>query len=203
MTALKLTQIGNSVGVILPKEILVRLKLEKGDTVFVTDAVDGIKLTPYDGAATVPMVWSWPGAIPEGAEDAVHPVSAIDIVPTLCDYAGVPCPPVTGISLRPWIGGDTSSTADGREHVVCELAPFRTHPERQARIVRTGRYKYVAYTNGERPEMLFDMQVDPGETKNLAFLAEGAEQVARHRRLLQAWTVGTRDEFRAPWMDGD
>ena len=47
MTALKLTQSGNSVGVILPKEMLARLKLEKGDTVFVTDAVDGIKLTPY------------------------------------------------------------------------------------------------------------------------------------------------------------
>ena len=48
MTALKLTQIGNSVGVILPKEVLARLKLEKGDTVFVTDAVDGVTLTPYD-----------------------------------------------------------------------------------------------------------------------------------------------------------
>ena len=47
MTALKLTQIGNSVGVILPKEVLARLKLEKGDTVFLTDAADGIKLTPY------------------------------------------------------------------------------------------------------------------------------------------------------------
>jgi putative addiction module antidote len=47
MTALKLTQIGNSVGVILPKEILARLKLEKGDMVFVTDAVGGIHLTPY------------------------------------------------------------------------------------------------------------------------------------------------------------
>jgi putative addiction module antidote len=47
-TALKLTQIGNSVGVILPKEVLARLKLEKGDTVFVTDAADGgITLTPY------------------------------------------------------------------------------------------------------------------------------------------------------------
>jgi len=55
MTALKLTQIGNSVGVILPKEILVRLKLEKGDTVFVTDAVDGIKLTPYDAAFEAQM----------------------------------------------------------------------------------------------------------------------------------------------------
>jgi putative addiction module antidote len=47
MTALKLTQIGNSVGLILPKEVLARLKLEKGDTVFVTDVVDGIRLTPY------------------------------------------------------------------------------------------------------------------------------------------------------------
>ena len=46
MTALKLTQIGNSVGVILPKEMLARLKLEKGGTMFVTEAVDGIKLTP-------------------------------------------------------------------------------------------------------------------------------------------------------------
>lgn len=50
MAALKLTQIGNSVGVILPKEILARLKLEKGDTVFVTEAVNGVLLTPYDPA---------------------------------------------------------------------------------------------------------------------------------------------------------
>jgi putative addiction module antidote len=48
MTALKLTQIGNSVGLILPKEMLARLKLEKGDTLFVTDAAHGVMLTPYD-----------------------------------------------------------------------------------------------------------------------------------------------------------
>ena len=50
MTTLKLTQIGNSVGVILPKEILARLKLEKGDMLFVTDAPGGVTLTPYDPA---------------------------------------------------------------------------------------------------------------------------------------------------------
>ena len=48
MTALKLTQIGNSVGLILPKEVLARLKLGKGDTVFVTDAANGVLLTPYN-----------------------------------------------------------------------------------------------------------------------------------------------------------
>ena len=48
MHTLKLTQIGNSVGVILPKEVLARLKVEKGDTLFLTDSADGMRLTPHD-----------------------------------------------------------------------------------------------------------------------------------------------------------
>ena len=48
MHALKLTQIGNSVGLILPKDVLARLKLEKGDTVFVTETPNGVAVTPYD-----------------------------------------------------------------------------------------------------------------------------------------------------------
>ena len=48
MHALKLTQIGNSVGVILPKEVLARLKLEKGDTLYVTEIPDGVALTQLD-----------------------------------------------------------------------------------------------------------------------------------------------------------
>ena len=48
MSALKLTQIGNSVGVILPKEVLARLKLVKGDTVYITEHPDGVMLSPND-----------------------------------------------------------------------------------------------------------------------------------------------------------
>lgn len=48
MHMLKLTQIGNSVGVILPKEALARLRLEKGQSVFLTDTPDGFAITPYD-----------------------------------------------------------------------------------------------------------------------------------------------------------
>lgn len=48
MSALKLTQIGNSVGVIFPKELLTILKLEKGDSVFWTETANGVTLTPYD-----------------------------------------------------------------------------------------------------------------------------------------------------------
>ena len=50
MFTLKLTQIGNSVGVVLPKEALAQLKIDKGDTVFLTETPGGFKLTPYDPA---------------------------------------------------------------------------------------------------------------------------------------------------------
>ena len=45
--ALKLTTVGNSVGVILPKEALARLKVAKGDTIYLTEAPDGYRVTPY------------------------------------------------------------------------------------------------------------------------------------------------------------
>jgi putative addiction module antidote len=50
MHTLKLTQIGNSVGVILPKEILARLKVEKGDSIFVTETPEGLAITAHDPA---------------------------------------------------------------------------------------------------------------------------------------------------------
>ena len=48
MFALKLTQIGNSVGVVLPKELLGLLHLEKGDTLYATESPEGVRLTPFD-----------------------------------------------------------------------------------------------------------------------------------------------------------
>lgn len=45
---LKITQIGNSLGVILPKELLARLKVEKGDSLHVLETKDGVELTPFD-----------------------------------------------------------------------------------------------------------------------------------------------------------
>ena len=48
MTALKLKAVGNSTGVILPKEILAKLHVEKGDSLYVLETANGIELTPYD-----------------------------------------------------------------------------------------------------------------------------------------------------------
>jgi len=48
MLALKLVKMGNSTGVILPKEALAKLNVEQGDTVYLTEAADGMRITPYD-----------------------------------------------------------------------------------------------------------------------------------------------------------
>ena len=45
---LKITAIGNSAGVILPRELLARLRVEKGDELYVAETPDGIKLMPHD-----------------------------------------------------------------------------------------------------------------------------------------------------------
>jgi putative addiction module antidote len=45
---LKITTIGNSAGVILPKELLARLRLGKGDALYALETPDGVKLTVFD-----------------------------------------------------------------------------------------------------------------------------------------------------------
>ena len=44
----KLTKVGNSTGCILPREVLEKLRVERGDVLSVVETPDGIELTPYD-----------------------------------------------------------------------------------------------------------------------------------------------------------
>jgi len=48
MRTLKVTTVGNSAGVILPKDILERLRVSKGDVLYLVEEPDGLKLTPYN-----------------------------------------------------------------------------------------------------------------------------------------------------------
>ena len=45
---LKIRKIGNSLGASIPKEILEQMNVGEGDSLYVTQTPDGIKLTPYD-----------------------------------------------------------------------------------------------------------------------------------------------------------
>ena len=47
-TMLKITKIGNSAGIILPKEVLAKLRANVGDALFLTEAPDGVRLTAAD-----------------------------------------------------------------------------------------------------------------------------------------------------------
>jgi putative addiction module antidote len=54
-TTTKIIAIGNSAGIILPKETLARLNVQKGDTVYVTEGSYGIRLTPFDPDFAIQM----------------------------------------------------------------------------------------------------------------------------------------------------
>jgi putative addiction module antidote len=43
----KITTLGSSSGIVIPKEVLERLKLEKGDLLYLTETPNGIQLSPY------------------------------------------------------------------------------------------------------------------------------------------------------------
>ena len=44
----KVTTVGSSTGIVLPKEALARLRVQKGDTLYITETPNGIQLSPYD-----------------------------------------------------------------------------------------------------------------------------------------------------------
>jgi putative addiction module antidote len=48
MLKVKVTSIGNSMGIILPKEALTKLKIGKGETLYLVDSPEGFMLTPYE-----------------------------------------------------------------------------------------------------------------------------------------------------------
>jgi putative addiction module antidote len=50
MASLRVTSVGNSLGIILPKELAVRLRLARGDQLHVVETPRGVELTPYDPA---------------------------------------------------------------------------------------------------------------------------------------------------------
>ena len=48
MHKIKIRKVGNSLGATIPKEVLEKLRVSEGDTVFVTETPDGVKLSAYD-----------------------------------------------------------------------------------------------------------------------------------------------------------
>jgi len=135
------------------------------------------KWYPYDEAVKVPLIVAGPGRVRANVQDADHLVSGLDVMSTVCDYAGIDAPEhCRGRSLRPLLEGNAT---EWREFVAAE-----THVI--GRVIRTAQYKYVKYKD-DPVEQLFDMKADPWETKNRYDEPGLADVLRDHRRLLAQW----------------
>jgi len=128
----------------------------------------------YEEAAHIPLILSWPGMIEPGTVDAGLVSNGLDLLPTLCDYAGVDAPSdIAGQSLRP--------LAEGRHPEAWRTAlPVESEI---GRMIVTDRFKYMRYDEGEDREQLIDLITDPGEMRN-AIGDAGTQKVLealRHR----------------------
>ncbi len=105
------------------------------------------------------------------------PVSLLDLMPTLCDLAGVHIPNhAEGQSLRPILQGQP----DPQRTVTCSLW---INPQQIAYAVRSGRYK-LTHWGGEYPDQLHDIHTDPTQAHDLALDPTMRQELDRLTALL-------------------
>jgi choline-sulfatase len=146
----------------------------------------------YDETARIPFSFTGPGV--EGADRVVPgPVSQLDLLPTLCHYAGLKVPEQRhGRSLMPWLRGERADLPHA--FVVSQWHTEWGFTIEPGRMIRSERYKYTRYLEGDGEE-LFDMEADPGETRTLIDSPEHADVLAVHRALLDQHIQETADPF--------
>jgi choline-sulfatase len=143
------------------------------------------KMNLFEHSAGVPLMVAGPG-LALGRVDV--PVSTIDLCPTLCDLAGVSMaevmPWTDGVSLVPVAGGAERGPVPMEYAAEASEAPIVA--------LRDGRWKYVRCELD--PEMLFDLEADPRELRNLAGDAAHAGELARLRAMAEArWDLAAFD----------
>jgi len=141
------------------------------------------KTYPYEGSARIPIIVRWPEDLLSARRGQVidRPVELRDILPTFLDAAQVAYERdgFDGRSLLDLVRGRGESWRAwiDLEHATCYA------PENYWSALTDGRMKYVYFAPDGR-EQLFDLQKDPGETRDLAPLAEHRAALALWRRRL-------------------
>ncbi|MFC1713258.1 sulfatase [Candidatus Poribacteria bacterium] len=137
------------------------------------------KTALYEEAVRVPMIVSHKGVTPAGVVNDTHLVSnGLDLIPTLCDYAGIEPPAgLTGLSFRPLAEGREPQS--WRDHLWIE-SEF-------GYMVQGNRYKYMLYDSGEDREQLIDLEEDPGEMKNMATDPAYQDILSEYRQYFQSY----------------
>ncbi len=124
------------------------------------------KQSLYEHSAKVPLVMAGPG-IPQGSTDAL--VYLMDLFPTVCDLARTPVPKgLDGKSLKPVIAGQAKGVRDTLLYCYKDVQ----------RAIRDARWKLIRYPKIDKTQ-LFDLQIDPDETRDLANDSSHGERVSR------------------------
>jgi choline-sulfatase len=152
----------------------------------------------YDESARVPFIVSQKGRTRKGESDVLVN-TGVDMIPTLCDFAGITPPPhLPGRSLKaPALG---KAMADPRAFVVTQHHMVQCaevdgkHLRPHGRMVRSEHYKYCLYSEGKRRESLVDMVNDPGEMVNLADDPDYRDVLIKHRACLKQHARQYEDE---------
>ena len=163
--------------------------------VFTSDHGDGAaahqwnqKTALYEEIVNVPFIVCLPRNKHAGTVMPQLINNGTDLMPSLCDWLGIMPPPgIQGVSFRSVVeSGDPDKVH--QPYIVTETR-FAETGGTCGWTVRTPRYKYVLYEAGKNREMLYDMESDRGEMRNLAVENRHKETVKRHRALLREWLV--------------
>ena len=134
------------------------------------------KMSLFERSARVPLIIAAPSAKVRGGS-ARALAELVDLYPTLADLAGLkPTTPLDGVSLAPMLQDPAASVKNAAFTQV-----------RDGYAIRTDRWRYIEWQEGQRGSQLYDMDTDPGETTNLADAAPHAEMVKELRARIAAY----------------
>ena len=146
-------------------------KYKTGPPAGFTGPYRGRKWSLFEGGIRMPFIARWTGTIPAGIEDTTSIVSAIDLSPTICRFAGVPVEAeLDGLDRGDVLIGKASRRDKpvfwqyGHPHAILKGGK----PEHQSPTfaIRNGRWKFLINPDGSEAQ-LYDLEADEAETANL------------------------------------